>query len=254
MSKVILDVGTEGIDDTFNGFKQQGSTDSINDVGVRTLKESYLNIAGQMTLPEPRSFHPLETLLVLTSASLTKQKGDCELLSVTYEGPGDGSGEATTGTQGDPLFTPVSSLTRQSKQEPLDTHPNFDGRTDSIVGEACDNDGTSEDPDIIIRDSDGAFKRISNTANVAALRGASSYLAPGAEYTIRYADRNKPNLSSVGKTVDQVPLEGPTVTDPFNWLLISIDYTQKGDIYEVTERYLLSGPNGYANAIYNYTL
>jgi hypothetical protein len=122
------------------------------------------------------------------------------------------------------------------------------------VGKACDNDGTSEDPEIIIRDSDGAFKRISNTAKVASLRGTSSYLAPGAEYTVRYADRDKPNLSSVGKTVETLPLDGPSVSGDFNWLLISIDYTQKGDIYEVTERYLLSGVNGYADSIYNYTL
>jgi hypothetical protein len=207
-----------------------------------------------MKLPDARSSHPTFTELILVAASITTQKANYELLSLTYEGPSDGSGNVSAGTQGAPLFTPVSSLSRQAKQEPLDTHPNFDGSTTSIVGEACDNDGNDEDPEIIIRDSDGAFKRISNTAVDPSLRGASSYLAPGAEYTIRYADRNKPDLSSVGKTVDNLPLDGPSVSGDFNWLLISIDYTQKGDIYEITERYLLSGVNGYADSIYNYTL
>jgi len=252
-NSIISDVGGNP-HSTFGGFLQAGANDSIDDVGIRTLKEQYLQVSGQMNLPEASSKHPEETLLVCVSASLIKQKGDLELLDVTYEGPADGGGSTSTDTQGTALFEPVTTLSRVSKQEPLDTHPNFDGSSTSIVGEACDNDGQSEDPEIIIRDSDGAFKRISNTAVDASLRGASSYLAPGAEYTVRYADNSKPPLSSVGKVVENLPLDGPDVSGDFNWLLISVDFTQKGEIYEVTERYLLSGPNGYADSIYDYTL
>ena len=251
---LILDNQTQA-DNDFGGFKQPGSRDSINDVGVRTLEESYINVAGQMTLPFARERHPNFTDLVLVSASIVTQKGGYELLQVKYEGPSPSEGTATViGVQGDPLFEPVANLSRVAKQEPLDTHPNFKGTATSIVGVACDNDGTSEDADIIIRDADGAFKRISDKAKDDSLKGVTSYLAPGQEYTIRYAAREEPPLTKVGKVAENLPLSGPDVSGDFNWLLISIDFTQKGEIYEVTERYLLSGVNGYADSIYNYTL
>ena len=254
MTTLIADNSSEA-DNDFNGFKQAGSRDSVNDIGIRTLEESYLNVSGAMQLPPARSSHPDFRDLILESASLTTQKGGYELLQVRYDGPSDEVGSVTIGgVQGVPLFEPVASLSRVAKQQPLDTHPNFDGSSQSIVGEACGNNGESEDPSIIIRDSDGAFKRISNTAVDPALRGASSYLAPGAEYTIRYADRNERPLSQVGKVVTNLPLNGPDVSGDFEWLLISVDFTQKGEIYEVTERYLLSGANGYADSVYNYSL
>lgn len=243
----------------FGGYLQPGATDSINEVGIRTLRQSYVNAGGNMELPAARSAHPDFIDLFLKSASIVKQKGDYELMEVVYEGaapgaaPGGGS-VIKSGAQGNPLFEPVTSLSRTVNQEPLDSHPNFDGTPDSIVGKACDNDGTSEDPGIIIRDSDGAFKVISNEADDKALRGASSYLAPGAEYTVRYADRSKPNLQNVGRVVESLPLNGPEIGGVFNWLLTSIDYEQKGEVYEITERYLLSGVNGWADSIYNYTL
>jgi hypothetical protein len=240
----------------FNGYKQPGSRDSVNDVGIRTLEESYINVSGAMTLPAARSTHPTYTDLILESASIISQKANYELLQVRYDGPSDDGGAVSVGAQGDPLFEPVTTLSRVAKQEPLDTHPNFKDSATSIVGVACDNDGTeaNEDPEIIIRDSDGAFKRISDKANDDSLKGASSYLAPGQEYTIRYAAMDEPPLTNVGRVVDNLPLNGPDVSGDFNWLLISIDFTQKGEIYEVTERYLLSGVNGYADSIYNYTL
>ena len=243
-------------DNEFNGFKQPGSRDSVNDVGVRTLEESYINVAGAMSLPAARSPHPTHTDLILESASLVSQKANYELLQVRYEGPSENAGSVSVGAQGSPLFEPVTTLSRVAKQEPLDTHPNFKGTATSIVGVACDNDGTeaNEDPEIIIRDSDGAFKRISDKAKDDSLKGATSYLAPGQEYTVRYAALTEPPLTNVGRVVENLPLDGPSVSGDFNWLLISVDFTQKGEIYEVTERYLLSGVNGYADSIYNYTL
>lgn len=239
----------------FGGYLQPGATDSINEVGIRTLRQSYLNAGGNMELPAARSGHPDFIDLFLKSASIVKQKGDYELMEVVYEGAAPGGGSVTIGgAQGNPLFEPVTGLSRAVNQEPLDSHPNFSGTANSIVGQACNNDGTSEDPDIIIRDSDGAFKVISNEADDVALRGVSSYLAPGAEYTVRYADRSKPNLQNVGKVVGSLPLNGPQVSGDFNWLLSAIDYEQRGEVYEITERYLLSGVNGWADSIYNYTL
>ena len=242
-------------DSFFGGYLQPGATDSINDVGIRTLRQSYVNAGGNMELPVARSAHPNFIDLFLKSASIVKQKGDYDLMEVVYEGAAPGGGDANiNGAQGNPLFEPVTGLSRTVNQEPLDSHSNFSGTSDSIVGQACNNDGTSEDPNIIIRDSDGAFKVISNEANDVALRGVSSYLVAGAEYTVRYADESKPNLENVGRVVESLPLNGPDVGGDFNWLLSSIDYEQKGEVYEITERYLLSGANGWADSIYNYTL
>ena len=242
-------------DSFFGGYLQPGATDSINDVGIRTLRQSYVNAGDNMKLPTARSAHPDFIDLFLKSASIVKQKGDYELMEVVYEGAAPGGGEANiNGAQGNPLFEPVTGLSRTVNQEPLDSHPNFSGTPDSIVGQACNNDGTSEEPNIIIRDSDGAFKVISNEANDVALRGVSSYLVAGAEYTVRYADESKPNLENVGRVVESLPLNGPDVGGDFNWLLSSIDYEQRGEVYEITERYLLSGANGWADSIYNYTL
>ena len=103
----------------FNGHKQPGSRDSVNDVGIRTLEESYINVAGSMKLPPARSPHPTQRDLKLESASLTFQKGNYELLQVRYDGPSDEAGSVSIGgIQGPPLFDPVASLARVAKQVP----------------------------------------------------------------------------------------------------------------------------------------
>ena len=251
------DNSTQSPDSDFGGFLQAGSTDSVNDVGIRTLRQSYVNVSGRMQLPVARSRHPKFTDLILESATITQQKGDYELLQVTYEGESRGASSVTIGggTEGTPLFETVSSLSRSTSQQPLDTHPNFDGDAESIVGVACGNDGQSEDPDIIIRDADGAFQRISDKAKVENLRGASSYLAPGAEYSIRYASESEPDISNIGRSRTGSPKGAPAVSGigPGNaWLLTAIDFTQRGEIYEVTERYLLSDTKGWNDQIYFY--
>lgn len=243
-------------DSDFNGFLQAGSSDSVNDVGVRTVQQSYINKAGQMVLPSPRSPHPIFTSLLLESASLVKMEGEFEQLDVIYKGKGEG--ETTTVTTGGntALFGKVYGLSRTSSQEPLDAHPNFHGGSDSIVAVACgtdDGEKEDEDAEIIIRDSDGAFVRISDQAVEPSLRGVSSYLLAGQEFTVRYVSDDVPSVAKVGYIVEN-PEGAPSVSGSYNWLLIAIDYTQEGDNYEVTERYLLSGENGWADSIYGETL
>jgi hypothetical protein len=244
-------------DSFFNGYLQPGATDSLNDVGIRTLQQSFMNVAGQMTLPFARSRHPIFTNLILDSASLTGQKGGYELLDVSYSGEANGAGIVTIGgnTAGTPLFETVSSLSRSTSQQSLDTHPNFKGDATSIIGVACGTDGT-ENAEIILRDEEGAFQRISDKAVVDNLKGASAYLAPSAEYSIRYASKEAPNVSNIGKAISGTPKGAPTasgISPGRAWLLTAIDYTQRGDIFEVTERYLLSDNSGWSEPVYYYS-
>jgi len=251
---IIADIPTAIPDSDFNGFLQPGSSDSVNDVGVRTISQSYINTRGSMQVPRVKTPHPVFTELLLEEASLTFQEGDYEQLDVTYKGnSGESFGSVTTASGNASLYPVVTALTRLLSQEPLDAHPNFTGTSTSIVGVACGNDGESEDSTIIIRDGDGAFVRISDKAKDPSLRGVSSYLAPGAEFTIRYAKDSLPSLTRVGKIVEN-PQGAPSVSGDYNWLLNSITYTQEGDIFEVTETYLLSGENGWADSIYLTTL
>jgi len=241
-------------DSDFNGYLQPGSSDSINDVGIRTVSQSYVNDSGEMELPRVKTPHPIFTDLLLESATITQQEGGYEQLDVTYKGKsGESFSTETTPGGNESLYPVVNTLTRSLNQEPLDTHPNFSGSATSIVADACGNDGSVENKEIIIRDEGGAFVKISDLSFEPNLAGATSYLAPGQEFTIRYASDTIPSITNVGRIVS-APTGAPPVSGNFNWLLSAINFTQEGDIFEVTENYLLSGVNGWAQSIYNYTL
>lgn len=251
MANTFKQVGVDNIptDSDFGGMIQAGSTDTLSDVGIRTVSQTYVNKAGQMKLPAPQEQHPTFKKLYMKSATITKQKGGMEALSVVYEGPGDeGTPESLSGTAGNPLFRVVRTIRRPTRQEPLDSHPEFAADIKvAAQGGSADDD---ENPEIIIRNKDGAFVRISDKAEDASLRGASSYLVPSAEYTLRYAATSQPNLSNVGKIRTPPGLTGFNAPGSANWMFVGIESTQKGQIYEVMEKYLLSGPNGWAESVY----
>lgn len=241
-------------DSDFNGYLQPGSSDSINDVGIRTVSQSYVNDSGEMELPRVKTPHPIFTDLLLEDATLTQQEGGYEQLDVTYKGKsGESFSSETTPGGNTSLYPAVNELSRSMTQQPLDTHPNFSGTPTSIVGRACGNDGSEEDKEIIIRDDAGAFIRISDKSKDPRLSGTSSYLSAGAEFSIRYASDTLPSVERVGKIISS-PAGAPSVSGNYNWLMIAVRYTQQGDIFEVTEQYLLSDVNGWAPSIYLYSL
>lgn len=150
---LIKDNPTATPDSFFNGYLQPGSSDSTNDVGIRTVSQSYINVAGQMSKPRVKTPHPIFIDLLLEQVDLVKIEGEYERLDVTYKGKSGESFDIVVTSGGNTTLYPVvTSLSKSTRQEPLDSHPNF---STSIVEAAVGSQ--EEDPEIIIRDDDGAF-------------------------------------------------------------------------------------------------
>jgi hypothetical protein len=160
----------------------------------------------------------------------------------TYESAGSAPGDAQIQING------------QAAQEPIETHPAFNGQQ---------NNGTVSDADLAaIKASlnSGQAPELTGTGlNLTAaqnlynlmLKGVTHYFTPsGITYSETFDETLKPNLSELC-TVDRPPPDAPTVRAGSNWLLIGIR-AQKlyqpdatNSFWRVTREWLASGPRGW---------
>jgi hypothetical protein len=160
----------------------------------------------------------------------------------TYESSGSAPGDAQIQVNG------------QAAQEPIETHPKFNGEQGA---------GTVTDADLAAIKTalqSGLAPQLTSTANnlVAAqnlyklmLKGVTHYFTPsGITYSETFDETTKPNLNELC-TVDRPPTDAPTVRNGSNWLLIGIR-AQKvyqpdtgQSFWRVTREWLASGPRGW---------
>jgi hypothetical protein len=160
----------------------------------------------------------------------------------TYESSGSAPGDAQVQISG------------QAAQEPIETHPSFNGQQGG---------GTVIDADLAaIKASltSGAEPEFTATGNnlVAArnlynlmLKGVTHYFTPsGVTYSETFDETVKPNLSELC-TIDRPPADAPSIRGGSNWLMIGIR-AQKlyepgtgGSFWRVTREWLASGPRGW---------
>jgi hypothetical protein len=160
----------------------------------------------------------------------------------TYESSGSAPGDAQIQING------------QAAQEPIETHPKFNGEQGG---------GTVSDADLAaIKASlnSGEAPQFTATGNnlTAAqdlynlmLKGVTHYFTPsGITYSETFDETTKPNLSELC-TVDRPPPDAPTIRGGSNWLMIGIR-AQKlyqpdtgQNFWRVTREWLASGPRGW---------
>jgi hypothetical protein len=160
----------------------------------------------------------------------------------TYESAGSAPGDAQIQVNG------------QAAQEPIETHPKFNGEQGS---------GTVNDADLAAIKaslSSGQAPQFTGTGNnlTAAqnlynlmLKGVTHYFTPsGITYSETFDETTKPNLSELC-TVDRPPPDAPSIRGGSNWLMIGIR-AQKlyqpetgNSFWRVTREWLASGPRGW---------
>ncbi len=160
----------------------------------------------------------------------------------TYESAGSAPGDAQIQING------------QAAQEPIETHPAFNGQQGG---------GTVSDTDLAAIKaslSSGQAPQFTGTgAELTAaqdlynlmLKGVTHYFTPsGITYSETFDETVKPNLSELC-TVDRPPPDAPTIRGGSNWLMIGIR-AQKlyqpesgGSFWRVTREWLASGPRGW---------
>jgi len=160
----------------------------------------------------------------------------------TYESSGSAPGDAQIQISG------------QAAQEPIETHPKFNG--EQGAGTVSDADlaaikaslNSGEAPQFTATGND--LLAAQNLYNLM-LKGVTHYFTPsGITYAETFDEQVKPNLSELC-TVDRPPPDAPTIRGGSNWLMIGIR-AQKlyqpdtgSSFWRVTREWLASGPRGW---------
>jgi hypothetical protein len=179
-------------------------------------------------------------------------------ISCDWEGPNSVSSE-----NGEPINDPEYSFVPDVAEKNIDTHPNFwttaDGFSDYILSAASLSGGTFSTT--VFNEHLDATKRIfvkfgKNTSND--LHGVESYLAwQSGRYSKRYLASSEPTsyIANLGKTYSTAQLPGPSSGKPTlpgsgNWLLIGVDYTKRGSVFDVILTWKASDSRGWNPYIY----
>ncbi len=172
------------------------------------------------------SNHPTLPTLVVWSSKVIEGKGGIGTLVIESRGALGG------------LPEPTYTTDRATHNEPIATHPLW---VSQIAGKpsAPLNGAIFVDPSTQLKTTDdtkGVFKDWS-TGSIFA--GVSDYLLAGSTFNISYADYNAPDLSGVGQLAS--PENAPAIPEGFFWLYTGASSSQHGNIYRITETYLLTG-------------
>jgi hypothetical protein len=160
----------------------------------------------------------------------------------TYESSGSAPGDAQIQING------------QAAQEPIETHPKFNGQQEG---------GTVSDSDLAAIKAalnDGSTPTFTGTGNdltaaqnlyALMLKGVTHYYTPsGITYSETFDETTKPNLNELC-SVDRPPPDAPSLRQGSNWLQIGLR-AQKvyqpetaQSFWRVTREWLASGPRGW---------
>lgn len=148
---------------------------------------------------------------------------------------------------------PVYELSSSLDQEPIQSHPDF---VSAIGGTPSSpkNGAVFIAPETGLPTTDnakGVFREFAATLAGAPnpKGGIEAYLVPGAEWRVTEFTAGRPTgLRSLG-TIDSPDGPNPSLSG-HNWLMWSQSYIRRGNIYQVTSTWKLSGRNGWDPDIY----
>ncbi len=122
-------------------------------------------------------------------------------------------------------------------QDPIETHPDFEdfAGTASSPKNGAKFDATT-----------GEFLGFTDPTN--SLCGVRAYIVPNIIVSATYYTHFVPSLGNVAKITSFPPIYAPA--NVRNWLLLGQPYRQIGNLYQVTNQFLGSGPGGWNTRIY----
>ena len=139
-------------------------------------------------------------------------------------------------------------------EDPIESHPNFDAIAAKYGWDDVERSFPKSAPEA--SESGSALGKKSK-AKTNPLYGVESYLAVGAVYRKTYASRTIPSgvLRGIGSIVERPPGVGqfnlPSTGGKRNWLKLAPKIRRRGNSVEVTEEWMLSGPNGWNKDVYS---
>lgn len=139
-------------------------------------------------------------------------------------------------------------------QEPIESHPDWRWLRDTFGGSLAN--GQVSWLEELPRSAENAsrglkLRRTESGARRNPLLGTESYLALGAIWTVTYAARALPgNLNDdLGLIVDRPRGNPPTPRDR-NWLQMAPRGRKRGNVVQISDRWMLSGIGGWVKPVY----
>ena len=139
-------------------------------------------------------------------------------------------------------------------EDPIQTHPFFDTLKTRYGWDAVKEQFAETLPETSGQQTalSGSGKKIKKNP----LFGVENWLVVGAVFRKTYAARVIPSgiLRGIGTIVDKPPgieqFKIPSAAKKRNWLKLAPKIKRKGNAVEITEEYMLSGPNGWIKDVY----
>ena len=178
----------------------------------------------------------------LVSSEFTNRPDGGRDYVFTYESSGSAPGDAQIQING------------QAAQEPIETHPKFNGEqgfgtvTDSDLAAIKASLGSGSAPSF---SGTGLNLTAAQDLYALMLKGVTHYYTPsGVTYSETFDETVKPNLNELC-SVDRPPSDAPSLREGSNWLQISLRaqkvYEPSTSLYfwRITREWLASGPRGW---------
>jgi hypothetical protein len=180
------------------------------------------------------------------------------LVSRSFQLSEEGGYEVTVhyeGLDGNPAEEQITfEFDISMSEDPIEAHPNFDGISEKYGWDEVERAFPKYPPDTV---SEGGALARKSKAKKNALYGTESYLAVGAVFRKTYAVQTIPSgvLHGIGGIVSRPPDIGqfrmPATGSKRNWLKLAPKIRRRGNSVEITEEWMLSGPNGWNSDIYS---
>jgi len=140
-------------------------------------------------------------------------------------------------------------------EDPIEAHPNFDAISEKYGWDEVEKAFPKFPPGTATSDGSALGKKSKAKKNP--LYGTESFLSVGAVFRKTYASRTIPAgvLRGIGAIVERPPNIGqfqiPSTGSKRNWLKLAPKIRRRGNSVEVTEEWMLSGPNGWNSDVYS---
>lgn len=202
-------------------FGLSGATAKWTFNATGSMTTQWSSLQGQ--LPSLYSAHPVFDFLEMESRRVTWNGVNWEVIGQFFGIDGDST---------DPIF----ELQADGNVEPIETHPDFADFGTAANGAKFD--------------SDGLFLGFGDKTKPD-WYGVTSYIRPGAVWIETYYSRFLPtDLNNIGK-IDEPDGYEPNVAQSRDWLLLDINFQQRGAAYQIRKSWKASGPNGWNTTIYS---
>ena len=184
--------------------------------------------------------------LPCTGASSTVSHGMC-IINFTYEG----------NTAGQDTFKSsdwVVEMDNTMKDEPIQVHPDFASLADKYAWNKDKKEFPQYFEDLNVY-GPGLTKQEVDDARTNPLYGVESWLVPGATLRTSFSGASIPSwvmhgIGEITKAPQGLSKLGVIIPPKRNWLKLGPKIQSKGNTYQISAEWMLSGPSGWNKQIY----